>query len=314
MLASNDVRPAGVGNDHDQLGRYYMSHLAATFGEVTFNRPAEIAFDYTTDAAGAYVRRRLALTAKAQRELESLNVIFRTQLPDPADPAHGDPILSAMFLVKDLVLYEYSRKFREGARPPMAHARHVGNILRNPGRLAVFADKWVRKRVLADRKLPSVVLGSKLGKYALEFHAEQAPSPDSRLTLTDARDALGMPRLRADWRMTEQDGDSLLKAYALLARELERTGVGRLDYRPEDLVAKAQAEGAYGGHHLGAARMSEKPADGVVDPNCRVHGVENLFIASGAIFPTSSQANPTLTILAISMRLAEHLRLDLEGQ
>lgn len=314
MLASNDVRPAGVGNDHDKLGRYYMSHLAATVGEIQFNEPSRVAFDYTVDDGGVYVRRRLALTAKAQRDLRGLNVIFRTQLPDPSDPSHGDPILSAMFLVKDLVLYEYSRKFREASRPPLAHARHVGNILRNPWRLAGFADTWVRKRILADRKLPSVVLGSPQGRYALEFHAEQSPNPDSRLTLSDERDELGMPRLRADWRIADQDLDSLSKAYAVLAQELERTGVGRLTYTPEGLIEKARAEGAYGGHHLGAARMSVDPRDGVVDPDACVHGVENLFVASGAIFPTSSQANPTLTILALSLRLAEHLRLDLAGR
>jgi len=314
MLASNDIKSAGVGNDSDKLGRFYMSHLAATVGEIDFARPGEVAFDYALDAGGVYVRRRLALTAETQRQLRCLNVIFRTQLPDPSDPSHGDPILSAMFLVKDLVLYEYSRKFREASRPPWAHARHVGNILRNPGRLALFADTWIRKRILADRKLPSVVLGSPQGRYALEFHAEQSPNPDSRLTLSEDRDALGMPRLRADWRMADQDIDSLAKAYEVLGRELERTGVGRLTYTHEELVEKTKAEGAYGGHHLGAARMAADPSNGVVDPNCQVHGVKNLFVASGAIFPTSSQANPTLTILALSLRLAEHLRLDLAGR
>jgi choline dehydrogenase-like flavoprotein len=191
--------------------------------------------------------------------------------------------------------------------------RHVGNIVRRPLALAAFARRWVIRRTLADRKLPSVVLGSPSGTYALEFHAEQEPNPDSRLTLSEAKDPWGMPRLRADWRMTDADAEGLKRAYAVLASELARTGVGQLDYDPEQVAAAARKEGAYGGHHLGGARMSAAPADGVVDTDCRVHGVSNLFLASGAVFPTSGQANPTLTILALTLRLADLLKRELAG-
>ncbi len=308
LLASNDVKSCGVGGDSGALGRYYMSHLAGATGEVTFTDPARVAFDYEVDATGAYVRRRIALTAAAQEQLKCLNVIFRTHLPDATDPSHRDPILSAMYLVKDLILYEYSRKFRQ-ARPTLKEKwEHVSNILRDPLRLVQFSNTWVRKRVLARRKLPSVVLGSRAGAYALEYHAEQAPNPDSRLTLSQEKDALGMPRLRVDWRTCALDLESLQRAYGLLAREFALTGVGVLRYDRNELVARARAEGAYGGHHLGAARMSSDPRQGVVDSQCRVHGVSNLYLASGAVFPTSSQANPTLTILALTLRLADHLR------
>ncbi len=313
LLASNDVRPAGIGNDHDQLGRYYMSHLAATAGQVTFNGdPSAINYDYEKDAAGVYVRRRLWITEQAQRELQGLNVIFRTHLPDPVNPAHGDPILSAMYLVKDLVLYEYSRKMRDGGPGWGGRLRHVGNILGHPFKLAGFGVRWVRDRILAERKLPSVVLGSPTNRYPIEFHAEQAPNSDSRLTLASDRDGYGMPRLKVDWRLSDIDLDSLKRAYALLASELERTGVGRLDYDPDDVAARAVAEGAYGGHHLGATRMAADPRQGVVDTDCRVHGVTNLYIASGSVLPTSSQANPTLTILALTLRLGDRLKADLK--
>jgi choline dehydrogenase-like flavoprotein len=309
MLASNDVRPAGVGNDHDQLGRYYMSHLAASSGHVTFSgSPSKIAFDYERDAEGVYVRRRLWVTADAQRELRLLNIVFRTHLPDPADPAHGDGVLSAMYLVKDLILYEYSRKLREHPVDLGQRLRHVGNVVRQPWRLARFGRTWVADRLLAERKLPSVVLDSPGNRYALEFHAEQSPNVDSRLTLSAERDAFGMPRLKADWRLSPIDLDSLKTAYDLLARELRRTGTGVLDYDSEAVVEAAIKAGAYGGHHLGAARMSRRPNDGVVDENLKVHGVNNLYLASGAVFPTSSQANPTLTILALALRLADHLK------
>jgi choline dehydrogenase-like flavoprotein len=313
MLASNDVMPGGIGNGSDHLGRHYMSHLAATAGRIVFARPQEIAFDYARDAGGVYVRRRLSLTSAAQRRTKGLNITFRTHLPDPADPAHRDPILSAMYLVKDLVLFEYSRKLR--AQQPSARQRlaHVANILRDPLTLARFSRRWIAQRILAERKLPSVVLASPQGAYPLEFHAEQSPNPDSRLTLSDQRDALGMRRLRIDWRARDQDVESVQNAYALLAAELQRTGVGVLDYDPREIAARARAEGAYGGHHIGAARMSASPADGVVDGDCQVHGVSNLFVAGAAVFPTSGQANPTLTLLALALRLADHLKRPAAG-
>jgi choline dehydrogenase-like flavoprotein len=213
-----------------------------------------------------------------------------------------------MYLVKDLILYEYSRKLRE--RPPRWRDRlaHMANIAGQPWRVWAFGQDWMRRRILATRKLPSVVMGSRAGVYVLEFHAEQVPNPDSRIRLSAERDSLGMPRLKVDWRPLVQDTDSLERAYGLLDQALRSAGVGRLDYRPGDPTAQALAAGAYGGHHLGGARMSADPRQGVVDPDLRVHGVENLFVAGGAVFPTSSQANPTLTILALSLRLAEHLR------
>ena len=312
LLASNDVTSCGVGGGSGHLGRYYMSHLAATAGQIVFADPSRVAFDYERDDEGIYVRRRLALTEAAQRQARCLNVVFRTHLPDAADPSHGDPILSAMYLVKDLVLFEYSRKMRQ-ARPTLGQRlSHFGNIVRHPLRLGGFSRNWILRRVLSDRKLPSVVLGSRTGAYPLEFHAEQASNPDSRLTLGAETDAFGMPRLKADWRLTQLDTESLQRAYALLAAELKRTGVGELTYDPDDVAEAARREGAYGGHHIGAARMSALPGEGVVDRECRVHGVGNLYLASSAVFPTSGQANPTLTILALTLRLGARIRQELK--
>ncbi|MCX7304411.1 MAG: GMC family oxidoreductase [Hyphomicrobiales bacterium] len=312
LLASNDVRPDGIGNDSGHLGRNYMSHLCATAGTISFDGPpGGIAYDYARDGDGIYLRRRLWLSEQAQRDFSLLNTTFRTHLPEPADPSHGNAILSAMFLVKDMVLYEYSRKFVENPVGWGGRLRHVGNIARQPLSLASFGADWLRRRTFADRKLPSVVLGSRDNRYELEFHAEQAPNPDSRLTLSSERDALGMPRLKVDWRITELDLASLQKSYELLAAELARSGVGRLDFDTGKLLLKARRHGIVGGHHVGTTRMSADPAGGVVDPDCRVHGIGNLHVASASVFPTSGQANPTLTLLALTFRLADRLSATL---
>lgn len=313
LLASNDVLPDGIGNAGGWLGRGYMCHLAATFGEVRFTvPPRSIGFDYERDQDGIYMRRRIALTEAAQRELKVMNITARLHIFDANDPAHGNAVLSMIFLAAFAVKYEYSRAMREADRSWSILLRHVGNIVRDPFRLFHFARTWGVQRYLATRRIPSIALYSSEGRYPLEFHAEQAPNRDSRVTLSDECDAYGMPRLKVDWQVTPLDFATVRKAYHLIAGELERTGTGHLAFDDNGLEAAVLKAGAYGGHHSGTARMAASPKDGVVDADCRVHGTDNLYLASGAVLPTSSQANPTLTILALTLRLADHLESRVE--
>jgi choline dehydrogenase-like flavoprotein len=309
LLASNDVMRDGIGNHSDMLGRNYMCHLAGTIGTLElFGAPQAVAVEYERSRDGIYCRRRLTVSEAAQRRLKLLNAVFRLDHPSPWDPGHGHPVLSAMYLVKEFILYEYSRKMRLHRTTPGDLLRHARNIAAHPIALSSFAAMWLRRRTLARRKLPSVVLRSPHNVYCLEFNSEQVPNPASRLTLAQSKDALGMPQLRVDWRCTALDVDSVRRGYLLLQRAFARARVGRLHLDADRLDCAVLAEGAQGGHHLGTTRMSYDPADGVVDPHCRVHGVENLYIAGGSVFVTSSHANPCLTIVALAIRLADHLR------
>jgi choline dehydrogenase-like flavoprotein len=180
----------------------------------------------------------------------------------------------------------------------------------------------VRHRSLAERKFPSVILRNRSNRFSLELHAEQRPLAHSRVTLSEARDALGLPRLRVDWRWDREDIASVRRSLDLMAQEFAASGVADFSYRAETLEEDLLRFGAYGGHHLGTARMGTDPRASVVDAHCQVHGVRNLFVAGSAVFPTSSQANPTLTLLALALRLSAHLQqrlrrapaaLDLDG-
>jgi choline dehydrogenase-like flavoprotein len=102
------------------------------------------------------------------------------------------------------------------------------------------------------------------------------------------------------------------RSLGLLAEDLRQSGSGRFDFDPSEVELEMTRYGAYGGHHIGTARMGTDPRTSVVDPNGRVHGIDNLFVTGAATFPTSSQANPTLTIVALALRLASHLRQRLE--
>jgi len=139
--------------------------------------------------------------------------------------------------------------------------------------------------------------------------SEQYPNPLSRVTLSEQRDRYHMPRIKLDWKMTELEMDSIYKSTLFLARKLGENGLGRLkvsDWLPSR--EKMEKHINYGCHHLGTTRMSESPKSGVVDRNCRIFGLDNFFIAGSSVFPTGGCANPTLTILALSIRLADHLK------
>jgi choline dehydrogenase-like flavoprotein len=145
--------------------------------------------------------------------------------------------------------------------------------------------------------------------------AEQAPNPDSRVQLSNEVDALGMLKVNLDWRLSSQDKETVAGVCKQLDVEFQRLGKGRIkpsqwlaDPAPEWPVDPTVSKHPIGGyHHMGTTRMSDSPSQGVVDANCRIHDYANLYIAGSSVFPTGGWANPTLTILALTNRLAEHL-------
>lgn len=309
LLANREVHRQGIGNDHDVVGRYYMCHLAGTLGALTVSAPGTVWHGYDVADDGAYCRRRLALTAAAQRALRIGNVVARLHHPRIADPAHRTGSLSLLYLARALVPYEYARRLDDGdAAAPWQWLRHVRNVLGDLRATFAFAWHLLRDRRLAERKFPSIVVTPRSRCYSLDVHAEQQPNPLSRVMLGPLRDALGEPRLHIDWRYTRRDVETVQRALAALARDLDAQRIGRFDYDPQGVEREMTRYGAYGGHHLGTARMGRDPRSSVTDAQGRVHGVDNLFVAGTALFPTSGQANPTLTIVALALRTAAHLK------
>jgi choline dehydrogenase-like flavoprotein len=136
-------------------------------------------------------------------------------------------------------------------------------------------------------------------------YCEQTPNPQSRVYLSHARDRLQMNRLVLDWKVGPDETKSLLRLQALVHAAVTKAHLGLLDGTSPPLDALRYTDAS---HHLGTTRMSDDPRTGVVDRDCRVHGLTNLFLAGSSIFPTSGYANPTLTIVALALRLAEHLK------
>jgi choline dehydrogenase-like flavoprotein len=312
LLASRSVHASGIGNAHDQVGRNYMCHMAGTLGALTLDvPPSEVFHGYEIADDGTYCRRRLALRPAVQRDLGLTSAVMRLHFPSIVDPAHRTAPLSALYLAKPFISPEYATRLAEDE--PMRAARwlrHALNVTADPVGIAGFALHWLRRRTLAVRKFPSVIVANRANRFSLDYHAEQQPNPASRVSLSGETDALGMPKLRIDWRYGALDLHTARETLRLLAADLAAWGHGRLAYEPARVGDELLRHGAYGGHHIGTARMSASPATGVVDRDARVHGLANLYVAGSAVFPTSSQANPTLTIVALALRLAAHLRQE----
>ncbi|MGH7582367.1 MAG: GMC oxidoreductase [Gemmatimonadales bacterium] len=172
-------------------------------------------------------------------------------------------------------------------------------------------------RAAAHRAVPSLRLRRAIGSAALaaaatvwrargrpctvEIYLEQLPHFENRVTLSNRRDIFGQPLPVAEWRLLPDDHANLVRTRDIVARELERAGLGRV--RPtRGIIAEHENH-----HHIGATRMHPDPALGVVDTDQRVHGMENLYVAGASVFPTGGFANPTLTAIALALRLADHL-------
>jgi len=156
---------------------------------------------------------------------------------------------------------------------------------------------------------------------ALVVRAEQAPNPDSRVRLSDQKDAIGMPRVALDWRLSSLDVDSVVGLVDAVGRESRRLDLGLVEpaewlrngekrWTSDELVS---AHPIGGFHHMGTTRMSADPRRGVADGWGRVHGVPNLHIAGSSLFPTAGWANPTLTILALALRTADRIAEELQS-
>ncbi len=308
LLASRSVNKAGVGNEHDVVGRYYMCHMAGNIGEVKLNGSVhEVYHNYFLSPDGIYSRRRLSLYEDIQKEQKIGNMIARLHFPRISDPIHKIGVLSSLYIVKNLISYEYGKRLNDGSIKPLEYIKHLFNIITDPVDITKFLIHWITKRTFAARKFPSIILSNRNNLFSFDVHGEQEPNVNSRVSLIDATDPLGMPQIKVDWHYTKNDILTVKRTLDIFAAEFERKNIGTVYYDESKIEEELLRFGAYGGHHIGTARMGNDVKNSVVDANCKVHGVSNLFIAGSSVFPTSSQANPTLTIVAMSLRLADHL-------
>lgn len=327
LLASPGPGGAPIGDHSGHLGRWYMGHVEGTVARVHLSTPPQSTiFGYERDVDGVYVRRRISFTPEAQRRLRLPNIVAWLANPDLPDPSHRNGALSFAYLalaspLGRLFAPEAQRKSLTGHKVPGAPygpveqgavRAHLGNLVRDAPTTARFVIDFGSRRFLArGRRVPGFFVFSAANVYPLQFHGEHLPHRESRVTIGDERDALGMPRLKIDIRFDGGDVDGVVRAHRAWDEHLRRHGCGWLEYPQPDVAAAVEERIGGGFHQLGTTRMAAAAADGVLTPDLAVHGFDDLFVLSSAAFVTSSQANSTFMVVAFALRLADRLRAEL---
>lgn len=311
LLILSDREGTGFGNQRDLVGRHYMCHFENNIGRLV-SGGAKVVFDFERTTDGVYCRRILRFHRAAQETHRLLNTTFRLSFPSYSDASHGSSIMSGIYLAKSMLRPEYRAILQQSphfqSSPTISHVR---NVIFGLPQLAKFAGDWLFRMQLARRKLPYTLVPNADGSYPIEFNSEQIPRRSNRVTLSSDTDRHGLRKVRIAWRLGGDEIAAARRALLLLRDAVNRGPVARLEFDEDQLAERLPASPPLGGHHIGTARMAGAESDGVVDRNSAVFGIPNLYIASAAVFPTSGHANPTLTIVALAVRLADHLRADL---
>ena len=290
LLASREGHLNGLGNEHDLVGRYFMEHPHFNVAQLRPRDPGLVG--------------SLALYGRVESETAPIQGFLR--LPDEVLRREG--LLNAAFGVAHVSAVPVG-----GIRRVVGRLRWAAtNGMMTPGgvRHALTAAGGFRPLVRTELShlggaSPSAEAESS-PRIAINVMAEQAPHRDSRVTLGDKRDRLGMPVTQLDWKVQDSDRASLRRALELLDEALCDAGIGRLEQQFGDQHPPTLAKGGW--HHMGTTRMHGDPRVGVVDATRRVHGVPNLYIAGSSVFTSGGASNPTLTLVALALRLGDHLR------
>jgi len=270
--------------ENGQLGRYYHDHITLHGIPTSFaaSMSPQPRFDFKKHE-GAWLHPKLRVNAHTQAANGMLNIAG---------------VISP---------------FRRAPRGPDAAYRTVKRLVRN----GEWPDLMEGLRTLPQ--LPAIAtsqLKARLGlanrpwrKAMLSLYCEQAPLSDSRITLAETRDRFGLSSAKLAWVISDHELDTIRTFTRLAMARLSAAGVAEIvpphGFFEDDALIRSGCEDSY--HHLGGCRISLRPQDGIVDPSLRMHGVANGFVCSTAVFPCSGFANPTHTLLALTLRLSCHL-------
>jgi choline dehydrogenase-like flavoprotein len=331
LLASRTRAPSGLGNRFDQVGRYFMEHPRFLAAEIVPAEGFPVGFYSTHHAGGISIQGYLALTDEIQLREGLIDVQLRLRANYERAFAEAD----------DSEAVESVRRLARIARGeiPRDLATDVVNILHDLGRwqrLSISGgpvpvpdpatiQAFLGGTSLERRALLSELLGH-IGVFGFDQLAgvpfesigviarlAPAPNADSRITLSGEIDALGVPRPRLHWELSRTDRESTIRTLEILGAEIGRAGFGRLRLLLDETGSDWPSDTAGGYHLMGTTRMHADPRRGVVDADCRVHGFDNLYVAGSSVFTYGGSGTPTLTVVALALRLADHLKERLEG-
>ena len=271
LLNADSQVPGGIGNGADLVGRYFCEHPHFYVADILFEDGPMPPLNF---AAPAEVLRRDGLSNFGMHVTTA--------------PARSLPREVGRSLICSTA---FSRRLVRRVLGRAPSCDHGG------------LEEWWEARGVDDSTAP------------LQINSAQLLDPDSRVMLGDTRDAFGQRQLVIDWRLGPQDYATMRTASEMMGRYLARAGIGRVKIRDwlmaENPVPPGPGREMPGGyHHMCTTRMSDDPATGVVDRDCRVHGIANLYLGGSSVFATPGHANPTYTIVQLALRLADHLATE----
>jgi choline dehydrogenase-like flavoprotein len=284
LLSSDRTVAAGLGNQRDLVGRFFMEHIRVEAGNVLSTQKGWHRVYSVLPLGGDQMR--CALTPSPEMQIREEISHSMLMFGEKDATRRASPGYEALRVLKE--------NFAQG-RVPDHLGKHLLNVLEDVNGIA---------RGLYEMVDPAAYVMTE---------AEQVPNPDSRVLLGRERDRLDLRRIEVDWRLTALDKRSIRTLVELVGQELPRLGVGRVQMA-EWLAENddAWSDGVTGHfHHMGTTRMASDASRGVVDADCRLFGVSNLYVGGSSVFVTGGCSNPTLTVVALALRLADHLKLQL---
>lgn len=301
LLNSTAKHRDGIGNAHDVVGRYFMDHPQSYLNILTptDRRVFDTTGLFDLRPMGGYgVMAKLTFTEETLRREELLNACF--VLFPRRDHFMSEAFQS--FFTMALAVYHASR--------PTQIGHHIKAMAKGWRHLAQIGLWELQGKApypyLAHGGWADIPNKSKLFSVFEVFSLlEQAPDPNNRITLTEHTDPNGTRKVHVHWEFTERDRQSVARARQVFDQEMAESGFGTTLWHPDPYTSASSV------HPIGGTRMHSSPRFGVVDADCRVHGMSNLYIAGSGVFPTSGYANPTLTVVALSARLADCVKARL---
>lgn len=302
LLLASDRGNGGIGNEHGNVGRYFMDHPLFSIGHIEVDSEAAVdsmSFFDLADVGTGVVHGYASASTSLSQELSSTRIAFSI-FPRP-----NDRHLAAADTLKWLV---------QNPKPQLKDRKRLMHSLVT---IAAGADYFPRAAYNSLVRHRSLLPGYGRGGWGdssdgmsftrleVVFQCEHPPLIDSRVSLSYDSDAHGSPLPNVEWRIGDQVRSSVLAVQERLAAHVAQSGLGKYVPRAGSFTELGVPSSM--AHHMGTTRMSHRAEDGVVTPDGRVHSVPNLFVAGSSVFPTSGYVNPTLTIVALAERLADHI-------
>lgn len=288
----------------ESLGRYFMGHINGVAAEIFLHKPETLFYRFFRDSSGVFIRPRLGITPQALRDFTILNCVALFERGGITQRA--EPIEQATSAAKQILRLIRLGRHTELARSfPQLSTSFLTSMLQDPQEVL----DAIRGRFFSQRRLPTVLRKQK-NPFGITYQGEEMPLAGSFVELDETScDAYGMPRIKLHFNLSPVSYQTIIVFHRLIDAALRKGSYGYVLTDQAEIERRVfENPRSTMAHHLGGTRMSIAPAKGVVDTTLKVHGMKNLFVASTSTFPTGSHANPTLTLVALTCRLADHLR------